>query len=85
MYNLISLQAVTAIVDTWVSGRPHRLQHVWCPLLFGLVYMIFNVVYVVAFDGTDPNGRDYIYPVLKWNESPGEDLCSINIIITHAD
>ena len=63
---------MTAIVDTWVSSRPHRVHHAWSPLLVGSLYIVFNVVYIVAFDGTDPKGRDYIYPVLKWNESPGE-------------
>ncbi len=33
---------------------------------------MFNLIYVVPFDGTDADGNDYIYSVLKWNESPGQ-------------
>jgi hypothetical protein len=58
-------------VDTWISSRPCRLHHFWCPVAFGIVYMIFNVVYVAGFDGTDPGGNNYVYSILKWNDSPG--------------
>ena len=43
----------------------------WCPMVFGLVYGIFNIIYIVAFDGTDPYGHDYVYDILDWNNNPG--------------
>ena len=61
-----------AILDTFVSSRPWRLAHAWCPLLFGCIYVIFNVLYVVTFEGTDIFGHDWVYPVLKWNEEPAQ-------------
>ena len=30
-------------------------------MLFGLIYMIFNVIYIVGFDGTDINGQHFVY------------------------
>ena len=43
----------------------------WCPMLFGLIYMAFNVIYILAFDGTSANGDDYIYDILDWKKDPG--------------
>ena len=40
-------------------------------MVFGLVYGIFNIIYIVAFDGTDPYGHDYVYDILDWNNNPG--------------
>ena len=40
-------------------------------MVFGLVYGIFNIIYIVAFDGTDPFGHDYVYDILDWNNNPG--------------
>ena len=46
----------------------------WCPMVFGLVYGIFNIIYIVAFDGTDPYGHDYVYDILDWNNNPGNNI-----------
>jgi len=64
-------QTLIALIDTFVSSRPWRLWHIWCPMVFGLVYGIFNIIYIVAFDGTDPFGHDYVYDILDWNNNPG--------------
>lgn len=45
----------------------------WCPMLLGLIYMIFNLLYIVAFDGTF-DGHDYVYPVLDWNNKLGQTM-----------
>ena len=36
----------------------------WCPLVFGLTYGLFNILYIVAFNGTDPFGHDYVYSII---------------------
>ena len=43
----------------------------WCPILLGLTYMMFNVIYILAFDGTSANGEDFIYSVLDWKNNLG--------------
>jgi hypothetical protein len=62
-----------------VSSRPWRLWHVWCSLLFGVAYLTFNVLYIVAFDGTSTTGMDYIYDVIDWNNEPGFSALFVGI------
>ena len=42
-------------------------------MLLGLIYMIFNLLYIVVFDGTF-DGRDYVYSVLNWNHELGQTV-----------
>ena len=65
------LQTIVALMDTFVSSRPWRLWHAWCPMLCGLIYMFFNVIYILAFDGTGANGEPYVYDILDWKNHPG--------------
>lgn len=30
------------------------------------------MLYIVAFDGRDPYGNDYVYDILDWNDKPGQ-------------
>ena len=45
-------------------------------MVFGVVYGLFNIIYIVAFDGTDPFGHDYVYDILDWNNNPGIANCN---------
>ena len=58
-----------ALLDTVVSSAPKRLVHLWAPMLFGITYLTFNVIYTVS-GGTDPNGGP-IYPITDWLNHPG--------------
>ena len=52
----------------------------WCLLFFQIVYGIFNILYVVAFHGTNVYDRPYIYKILDWLNNPGIStlfLCAI--------
>ncbi|KAJ8736155.1 hypothetical protein PYW08_006811 [Mythimna loreyi] len=49
------------------SAHPVRLLHVYQPTLFGIVYVLFSVIYHFA-GGTDKRGNAYIYPVVNWSE-----------------
>jgi len=49
-------------------------------MLLGLIYMIFNLLYIVVFDGTF-NGHDYVYPVLDWNNNLGQTLLLVGLSI----
>ena len=53
----------------------------WCSMLVGLIYMIFNLLYIVVFDGTDPNGNDWVYPVLDWNHELGQTMLFVGLSV----
>ena len=41
-----------------------------CVSLCGLIYMLFNATYILAFDGTNSKGEEYIYWILDWKNNP---------------
>lgn len=43
----------------------------WCPMVLGLIYMLFNVIYIMAFDGTSISGEDFVYSIIDWKNNPG--------------
>ena len=57
------------MLDTILSARPIRILHVWCSFAFGILYLGFNLVYVLA-GGMDFDGNNFIYNILDWNERP---------------
>ena len=40
-------------------------------LIYGFIYVAFQLIYILGFDGVDSCGNDYIYDILKWKEDPG--------------
>ncbi|KAJ2948094.1 hypothetical protein O0L34_g9891 [Tuta absoluta] len=50
------------------SRLPARLLHFVYPLGFGIIYLLFSVIYYFA-GGTDPFGNKYIYPTLDWGKA----------------
>ena len=64
-----------------ISNRPWNIWHLWCPMLYSILYLIFNVIYVVPFEGLNPKGFPWIYKILAWNEKPGRSvLMSLGLI-----
>ncbi|KAI5644968.1 protein rolling stone-like [Phthorimaea operculella] len=49
------------------SRMPGRILHFTYPLCFGIIYLLFSVVYFFA-GGTDPFGNNFIYPILNWED-----------------
>ena len=49
----ISFQSLLAIADVFISSRPFKWLHFYCPLIFAIVYASFQVVYVVGAEGLD--------------------------------
>lgn len=62
---------VISLLDTCVSSRPWSLWHAWCVALCGILYVLFNAIYILAFDGTNSKGEEYIYWILDWKNNPG--------------
>ena len=64
-----------------VSNRPWNIWHLWYPMLYSILYLIFNVIYIVPFEGLNPKGSPWIYKILDWKENPGRSvLMSLGLI-----
>jgi len=74
-----ALNAVYMMIDVCLTNSPIWIKHIWQPMAFGIVYLIFSIIYV-SFGGNDENGNNYIYNVMDWNRSPG--FASVVAIIT---
>lgn len=61
---------IVAIIDTFVNGITISIYHVYWPIIYGIVYLVFTGVYYVG-GGTDPQGNAYIYYLLDYNTDPG--------------
>jgi len=55
------LNSVYTLAALVFSAKPVRLVHVYQPVVYGVIYVIFSVLYHAA-------GGDAIYPVLDWNK-----------------
>ena len=69
-YSLYHLQTVVTLLDVSVGSRPWRYGHMYVAVSYGIVYLLFQVIYVAAFDGTDQYGNDYVYGIFKWKTEP---------------
>ena len=74
---------VIALTDTMVSSRPWCIWHAWFVTLCGLLYMLFNATYILAFDGTNFDGtKDYVYSILDWkSDQIGDQITCLILII----
>ncbi|KAJ8301969.1 hypothetical protein KUTeg_020956 [Tegillarca granosa] len=52
--------SVFTIVNISLSAMPVRLLHFYQPVLFGLVYLIFSLIFQLGFNNSA------IYPILDW-------------------
>ncbi|XP_067683970.1 uncharacterized protein [Haliotis asinina] len=60
--NVHALNTVFIVVDNFISARPVRLLHVIYPVLYGLIYVTFSLIFWSV------DHRNVIYPiVLDWN------------------
>jgi len=56
-------------LDLWVNRQPYYGSfHGFCGIIFCWGYLIFNLLYVLAFDGGDENGNDFVYRQLDWHK-----------------
>ena len=56
------LNAIFVMLDIWITAMPIRVLHFYAPMLFGVVYVIFSVIYDYS-GATNAKGNTYIYRV----------------------
>lgn len=68
------------------SRHPVRLLHFYIPLILGIIYMLFSVIYYAA-GGLSPFGTAWIYPMLDWSNPGPTILLSVGsallIVVIH--
>lgn len=63
---------VLMLLDLIIVGVPIRVEHFWWPLVCGVIYILFTVIYYHA-GGLDKHGDHYIYKILDWKR-PGRTV-----------
>ena len=64
------MQTVVTLIDISISSRPWRYGHIWHTWLYAIVYLAFQVIYIMVFDGTDGNDNEYVYDIFQWKSEP---------------
>jgi len=81
--SILIAKGETSIIDVWihagnslgmlleiiVARYTYRAFHFVYPILVGLIYLIFTLIYYYA-GGVDSKGNNYIYSILNWGEKP---------------
>ncbi|KAM3967880.1 protein rolling stone-like [Aphomia sociella] len=63
-----AVNAVLMILLLLVSQHSSNILHFYYPILVGVIYMVFTIIYYHA-GGTNPFGDPYIYPPLDWSDA----------------
>lgn len=75
-----AMNGIMMLVDLLIIAHPLRIAHVYLPVFFAFIYVIFNGIYYLA-GGTDRFGRTYIYDILNWEKTVNAILaCLIGFI-----
>ena len=77
------MQAIFATLDTLISAKPWKFCYILFTLALGIIYCIFNAIYILVLDGTGYNDEDYVYPILDWkNDAENATLfCLISLLV----
>ncbi|KAH8377953.1 hypothetical protein KR093_008100 [Drosophila rubida] len=77
LYNLWAhaFNSICMVIDCFMVAFPTQLMHFIYPLVVGLIYGLFSLIYFWA-GGTDYAGNRFIYFILDW-EDPGLAIGSV--------
>lgn len=65
-FNVHAANTMLILIDISLSAKPVRLLHVMYPMMYGMVYIVFSLIY-----WSQDNSNNVLYPVvLDWN-NPG--------------
>nr|XP_054767206.1 protein rolling stone-like [Lytechinus pictus] len=67
--NLHGMWIIIAVLEVGIVTLPLRFEHIIYPLAYGVIYLIFALIYWAA-GGTDPYGNHYIYVFLDFGRHP---------------
>lgn len=68
--------SVVMATDLLLVAHPLHLLHIYWPIGFGLVYVLFTYLYYLLH-GTDEDGNPYIYKILNWEDPINSIVTSI--------
>ena len=70
-----AFNSIYVILNLFITGVPVRIYHYYHCLIYGVVYIIFNAVYVIITD-------DVIYSVMDWvNDAPSAALYGVLLTV----
>ena len=72
------LNSVFMLIETCFSGIPVRLFHVVYAMLYGVLYLLFSVVYWLL-GGTNGAGDKFIYPILNYEANPSAAILLVSL------
>lgn len=64
------LNGIYIMVTLFITAKPTRLLHFYQPIIYGVLYIIFSVIWHAA-------GGAPIYPILDWSKPGSASLYSI--------
>nr|KAG5697084.1 hypothetical protein BaRGS_002000 [Batillaria attramentaria] len=67
-----AVNSVYVLLNLFITATPTRLLHFVHPVLFGMAYTLFSLVYQLS-GGTNIRGEPFVYSVLDWSK-PGRTL-----------
>lgn len=66
-----AINTLMAVIEIFLSAIPVRILHMIYPMIFGVIYVIFSVIYWAA-GGREPyNNGNFVYEVLDYGNEPG--------------
>ena len=69
-FTVHACNSIYILIDFFITAMPIRLLHFWYSILYGLLYVVFSLIYLGA-GGTDKAGNNYIYSILDFFGNPG--------------
>ncbi|KAG5681366.1 hypothetical protein PVAND_010808 [Polypedilum vanderplanki] len=61
-----AVNAIILFIDLFIHAHPPRFSHTIYPVLFGLTYITYSIIYTLS-GGTDRDNENYIYSVIDWS------------------
>ncbi|XP_052084298.1 uncharacterized protein LOC127721544 [Mytilus californianus] len=74
-----ALNIVYIIINFFMTGIPVRFYHFLHPIVFGIIYIVFSVIYE-ASGGTNHQNKTHIYSVLDWSDTVHTSMIALLIV-----
>ncbi|XP_063439334.1 uncharacterized protein LOC134720774 [Mytilus trossulus] len=74
-----ALNIVYVIINFFMTGIPVRFYHFLHPIVFGIIYIVFSIIYEVS-GGTNHQNKSHIYSVLDWSDTVHTAMIALLIV-----